>query len=44
VDAPSEYLTHDEVKVDQPVWLTSSDVAIGKDTVVAAALAWIRGS
>jgi Peptidase family S41 len=44
VDAPHDYLTHDEVLVDEPVWLTSDDVARGTDSVVAAALAWIRGS
>lgn len=42
VDAPHEYLTHDEVAVDEPVWLTADDVARGRDTVVEAALAWIR--
>ena len=42
VDAPHEYLTHDEVKVDEAVWLTPEDVAAGRDTVVAAALAWLR--
>jgi hypothetical protein len=44
VDAPHEYLTHDEVRVDEAVWLTAEDVAVGRDTVVAAALAWILGS
>jgi Peptidase family S41 len=43
IEAPHDYLTHDEVGVDEPVWLTSADVAKGKDTVVEAALAWIRG-
>ena len=42
VDAPHDYLTHDEVHVDEPVWLTSEDVAAGRDTVAAAALDWIR--
>jgi hypothetical protein len=41
VDAPHEYLTHDEVRVDDPIWLTAEDVASGRDTVVEAALAWI---
>jgi hypothetical protein len=43
IDAPQDYLTHDEVLVDEPIWLTASDVATGKDTVVEAALNWIRG-
>ena len=43
IDAPGDYLTHDEVAVDEPVWLTAEDVAVGRDTVVEAALKWIRG-
>ena len=38
---PDINLTHDELEVDEPVWLTPDDVAVGKDTVVEAALAWI---
>jgi hypothetical protein len=38
---PTDLLTHDELHVDEPVWLTPDDVARGKDTVVAAALHWI---
>jgi hypothetical protein len=41
VDAPQDYLTHDEVRVDEPVWLTPDDVARGRDSVVEAALTWI---
>ena len=39
---PGEYLTHDPLPVDHPVWLTPSDVAAGIDTVVEAAIAWIN--
>lgn len=38
---PGEYLTHDPLPVDHPVWLTPSDVVVGIDTVVEAAVAWI---
>ena len=41
VTDPTNYLTHDEFPVDEPVWLTPDDVARGKDTVVEAALHWI---
>jgi hypothetical protein len=41
---PGEYLTHDPFLVDQPVWLTPEDVANGRDTVVEAAMRWIRRS
>jgi C-terminal processing protease CtpA/Prc len=37
----NDYLTHDEVRVDESVWLLPEDVAAGKDTVVAAALRWL---
>ena len=40
---PGDYLTHNEFKVDEEVWLTPDDVAKGDDTVVEAALAWING-
>ena len=39
---PGEYLTHDLLPVDHPVWLTQEAVAAGRDTVVEAAIAWIR--
>jgi hypothetical protein len=41
---PGHYLTHDELVVDEPVWLTRDDVAQGIDTVVEAAIDWINGS
>jgi hypothetical protein len=40
---PGEYLTHDPLEVDHAVWLTPDDVAEGRDTVVEAAVEWIRG-
>ncbi len=39
---PSDYLTHNEFVVDEPVWLEPDDVARGLDTVVEAAMAWIQ--
>jgi len=42
VGAPHDYLTHKEFPVDEPVWLEPDDVAVGKDTVVEAALRWIQ--
>ena len=42
VTNPNHYLTHDEFKVDEKVWLTPEDVARGHDTVVEAAIEWIR--
>ncbi len=42
VGAPHDYLTHREFPVDELVWLKPDDVAVGKDTVVEAALSWIR--
>ena len=42
VSANFQYLTHREFPVDQLVWLTSEDVAAGRDTVVEAALSWLR--
>ncbi|MFI5119351.1 MAG: S41 family peptidase [Thermoanaerobaculia bacterium] len=42
VGAPHDYLTHREFPVDEQVWLKPDDVAAGKDTVVEAALRWIR--
>jgi hypothetical protein len=44
VNAPGDYLTHDEFPVDQPVWLTPDDVARGSDTVVNAAVAWMTSA
>jgi hypothetical protein len=41
LNAPGDYLTHDELAVDEPVWLTPDDVASGFDTVVGAALGWL---
>ena len=42
VGGPHDYLTHREFPVDQLVWLKPQDVASGKDTVVEAAMHWIR--
>jgi hypothetical protein len=39
---PGVYLTHTELRVDEPVWLTPSMVAQGRDDVVEAALNWIN--
>ena len=41
VGAPTDYLTHAEFPVDEPVWLHPNDVAAGEDTVVKAALRWL---
>jgi hypothetical protein len=41
VGAPNTFLTHTEFAVDEPIWLLPDDVAVGKDTVVDAALRWI---
>ena len=38
VSDPTNYLTHDEFVVDEPVWLEPDDVARGLDTVVEAAM------
>jgi hypothetical protein len=38
---PNDYLTHDEYQVDEHVWFTPEDVALGEDTVVKAATNWI---
>jgi len=43
VSDPSNYLTHDELEVDCPIWLKPEDVAVGTDTVVQAALDWVLG-
>jgi hypothetical protein len=42
VGAPRDFLIHTEFPVDEPVWLQSDDVAAGRDTVVRAALRWLR--
>jgi C-terminal processing protease CtpA/Prc len=42
VDEPHAYLTHREFPVDELVWLRPEDVAQGRDTVVEAAVRWIR--
>ena len=36
------YLIHTDLPVDERVWLTPDDVAVGKDTVVNAAMTWIH--
>jgi hypothetical protein len=41
LSAPGDFLTHDELAVDQPVWLEPDDVARGVDTVAEAAIRWI---
>jgi len=41
IEAPKEFLTHDDFHVDQPVWLQTADVARGQDSVVRAAMRWI---
>jgi len=42
VGAPQDFLIHTEYPVDEKVWLTPKDVAAGKDTVVSAALEWLK--
>jgi hypothetical protein len=42
VEARHQYLIHTDLAVDERVWLRPEDVAIGKDTVVEAALQWIN--
>ncbi|HUR97345.1 MAG TPA: S41 family peptidase [Pyrinomonadaceae bacterium] len=41
VGSPNAYLTHTDINIDEPVWLTPEDVTLGRDTVVAAARQWI---
>jgi hypothetical protein len=41
-DSIPHYLTHEVQGVDEDVWLTPDDAAKGDDSVVKAALAWIR--
>src|SRR5262245_25032868 len=42
VSDPNDFLTHDELAVDQPVWLEPDDVARRVDTVADAAIRWIE--
>jgi hypothetical protein len=42
VSRRGQYLTHEDLKVDFPVWLAPHDVADGRDTVAAAAVSWIN--
>jgi hypothetical protein len=42
VGAPKDFLIHTEFPVNYPVWLRADDVAAGTDTVVEAALTWLR--
>lgn len=42
VRSPGEYLIHRDFPVDERVWLRPRDVAAGRDTVVEAALRWLR--
>jgi C-terminal processing protease CtpA/Prc len=42
VGRPQDFLIHTEFPVDQPVWLTPQDVAVGQDTVVNAAMKWLK--
>jgi hypothetical protein len=44
VSDPTNYLTHDEFRVDCPVWLERDDVMIGRDTVAYTAIDWILGN
>ena len=39
--ADNSFLTHVPFPVDHAVWLTPEDVAVGRDTVVEAAVEWI---
>lgn len=41
-DNPTVFLSHSELEIDYPTWLTRDDIARGEDTVVKAALAWIQ--
>ena len=40
-DSPKSFLIHTEFPVDELVWLTPADVAVGRDTVVTAAMKWL---
>lgn len=41
INEPNQYLTRTEFPVDEPIWLTPTDVAVGRDTVVDSARNWI---
>lgn len=41
---PEEYLTRTELRTDSQVWLTPEDVRNNDDTVVKAAVNWIKGN
>ena len=41
VGRPNDYLIHTEFPVDELVWLAPADVAVGRDTVVTAAMKWL---
>jgi len=41
IGRPNDYLIHTEFPVDELVWLTPADVAVGRDTVVTAAMKWL---
>ena len=42
IGKPKDYLIHTEFPVDELVWLTPDDVAAGQDTVVNAAMKWLK--
>jgi C-terminal processing protease CtpA/Prc len=42
VGRPNDFLIHTEFPVDELVWLTPGDVAAGQDTVVNAAMKWLK--
>ena len=42
VGAPKDFLIHTEFPVDERVWMVPADIAVGKDTVVEAALQWLH--
>jgi hypothetical protein len=42
VDEPGQYLTHQELPIDENVWLTRNGVAQGRDDVVESAISWIN--
>jgi hypothetical protein len=44
VSDPTDYLTHDDLEVDCPIWFEPDDVAEGRDTVVQTAVGWILGT
>jgi hypothetical protein len=40
-DSPSVYMTHHDIIIDEPVWLTQEGVVKGIDDVVESAISWI---